>query len=135
MDTDTQQQDWIHEVRAEIDKSGFDLDHRAALHRTLNDAGKLLNGHPDKLPVLFSLTAEKAIRDIRNEIILRSERKKEIDAGIAAHIESCSFARRSGLKGLADRLSDQYPVLIVVLLVAASKSEFVMTLIKDYLTK
>lgn len=135
MDNAIQKEKWLDEVRHEIDKSGFELDHRAALHRTVNQAGKLMNGHSDKMGILFEAFAEKLVRDTRQEVNLPKELKQYIDVGIKQHTETCMFARRSGLKGLIDRLSEQYPVLIVVLLVGTSKSEYFADFLKALFTK
>lgn len=117
MDKDSQREKWLDKVRSEIDDSDFELDHRVALHRKIDQAGKLLNGHTDKMSIMFEAFAEELVRTTRQEVNLPKIRKEYVDAGIAAHISSCPAVRRGGLKGLVDRLSDQYPVLVVVVVI------------------
>lgn len=127
------QEQWITAVRHEVDGADmgeFSTDHKAALQRQLDYAGKLLNGTPDKLSILFESHAEKIVRDVRQELTLSREIKKHIKK----HADTCKFRHRVGLVGLWDRLIDQYPVLTVVLLIYLVQSGYLPQLLK-FLTK
>jgi len=113
---DSTQEKWIDAVRVEVDKSTFESDHKSALQRQLDHAAKLLNGSPDKMAIMFESTAEKIVRDVRQEICLAQEIKKHIDAAINDHTTICKMKRRPGLIGLFDRVYEQSPVMALVLL-------------------
>lgn len=127
---DDNQKDWILAVRREVDKSSFEPDHKSALQRQLNSASKLLNGTTDKMAIMFECTAEKIVRDVRQELKVKEERKKQIDERIAEHMSMCKAQRRPGIWGFVDKMYDQSPILTMVLIIWAFQSGYVGQLLK-----